>query len=219
MIELGPRTPDLATLYRQANDGDPAAQCDLAIRLHDGDGVPQDQSAASRWMKKAAEGGDPWAQTQYAIQLRSTGQQESQRESVEWLKRAVEQGDHRAQCTLGAQQHLGVGTPVDLQSALVNMTMASLGGFEGSTSLLAQSAAELPDINWNAVFERVRWAKLTFIMGPLVEGHLEGLTSNREHDDGTDDARWLQYETETAKNLFMTAPGSILVQCLMTLFL
>jgi hypothetical protein len=111
---------------------------------------------------------------------------------------------------LGAQQYLGIGTSVDLEAALVNLTMASLGGFEDSTNLLAKSAAELPSINWDAVFERVRWAKLAFIMGPLVEGHLEGLTRSREHDDGADDAPWLQYETEAARNLFMTAPGLIL---------
>jgi Sel1 repeat len=209
MVEPGPKSRDLETLYRRAEDGDPTAQRDLAVCLHNGDGVSQDWAAAGLWLKKAAEGGDPWAQTQYAINLRSTGEPENQRESVEWLKRAVEQGDHRARCTLGAQQHLGIGTPVDLESALVNLTLASLGGYEDARSMLAPLAA-LPNINWDAVFERVRWAKLTFIMGPLVDGHLKGLTRNREHDDGTDHAPWLRYETEVAQDLFKPAPGSIL---------
>jgi hypothetical protein len=200
---------DPETLYRRADDGDPAAQRDLAICLQNGDGVPQDQSTAHWWLKKAADGGDPWAQTQHAILLRSTKDPAKERESVEWLKRAVEQGDHRAQMTLGSQQYLGIGTPVDFEAALVSMIMASLGGAQGAEDLLAKLAA-LPDINSDAVFERVRWANLTFIMGPLVDGHLEGLTTNREHDDGTDEAPWLQYETEAAKNLFVAAPVSIL---------
>jgi hypothetical protein len=209
MIEPRPNG-DLEILWRRAGDGDPVAQRDLAICLYKGDGVPQDRSAASLLLKMAAEGGDPFAQTRHAIQLRATGEPEKQRESVEWLKRAAEQGDHEAQCTLGAQQHLGIGTAVDLESAMVNLTMASLGGFEHARKLLAQAAAELPSINWAAVFERVRWAQLTFIMGPLVEGHLEGLTVNREQDDGKDDAPWLRYEREAAERLFMTTPGWIL---------
>jgi Sel1 repeat len=209
MVEADPKLRDLETLYRRAEDGNPAAQRDLAVCLHNGDGVPQDQAAAILWLRKAAEGGDPWAQTQHAINLRSTGDPENQRESIEWLERAVEKGDHRARCTLGAQQHLGIGTPVDVESALVNLTMASLGGFEDAKSMLASLAA-LPNINWDAVYERVRWAKLTFIMGPMVKGHLDLLTSNRERDDGTDHAPWLRYETEVAQDLFKPAPGSIL---------
>jgi hypothetical protein len=209
MIEAGPKRSDLDTLYRRAHDGDPIAQRDLAVCLHNGDGVPQDRTAAILWLEKAAEGGDPWAQTQYAINLRSTGEPEKQRESVEWLKRAVEQGDHRARCTLGAQQHLGIGTPVDVESAIVNLTMASLGGSEEAKGMLAPLAA-LPNINWDAVYERVRWAKLTFIMGPFPEGHSEGSTTYRQHVDGTDDARWLKYETEVAQDLFKPVTGSIL---------
>jgi hypothetical protein len=209
MSETIPNSRNLKTLYRLADDGVPTAQRDLAICLQNGDGVAQDQSAATWWLKKAAEGGDPWAQTQHAILLRSTKDREKECESVEWLKRAVEQGDHRAQLTLGLQQYLGVGTPVDFEAALVSVIMASLGGAQGAEDLLAKLAA-LPDINSDAVFERVRWANLTFVMGPLVDGHLEGLTMNREHDDGTDEAPWLQYETEAAQGLFATSPGSIL---------
>jgi TPR repeat protein len=209
MVEADPKLRDVETLYRRAEDGNPTAQRDFAVCLHNGDGVPQDRAAAMVWMKKAAEGGDPWAQTQYAIHLRSTGEPENQRESVEWLKRAAEQGDHRAQYTLGGQQFLGIGTPVDLESAFVNLTMASLGGSEEAKRMLAE-AAGLTSINWDAVYERVRWADLTFIMGPFLEGHLEGLTTYRQHEDSTDDTLWLGYEKETAQILFKPGSGSIL---------
>jgi hypothetical protein len=91
------------------------------------------------------------------------------------------------------------------------MTMAALGGFEDAKGPLTQMAKALPDATWNAVFDRVQWAYLTFIIGPLVDGHLEGLTTYRQHKDGTDDSVWLRYETETAEGLFKkTEPGSIL---------
>jgi uncharacterized protein len=91
---------DPEELFKRANEGDIDAQRDLAIRLYNGDGLPQDQPSASLWLKKAADGGDPWAQTTFAIQLRATKEPEKERESVEWLKRAVAQGDPRGQCTL-----------------------------------------------------------------------------------------------------------------------
>src|SRR6266478_6039698 len=84
-----PKNAELEDLRRRAKDGDPAAQRDLAVRLHSGDGLPQDRSSADLWLKKAAEGGDAWAQTQYAIQLRTTKVPTKERESVEWLKRAI----------------------------------------------------------------------------------------------------------------------------------
>jgi hypothetical protein len=210
MSEPAPERSDVEALYRRANQGDPEAQRDLAICLHKGDGVAQDQSAASFWLRKAAEGGDAWAQTQYAIQLRATKQPENERESVEWLKRAAEQAHPEAYFTLGLQQYLGIGTPIDMESGLVGMTQAALGGFEYARGPLADFA-KLSDATWNAVFDRVQWAYLTFIMGPLVDGHLEGLTTYRQHRDGSDDTRWLKYETESAQTLFKnTASESIL---------
>jgi hypothetical protein len=168
------------------------------------------ESSDLETLYRRANDGDSVAQCDLAIQLRSTKQPENERASVEWLKRAAEQGDPRAQFTLGLQQYWGIGTAIDLESALVSMTMASLGGFQDAVPALAQ-LAELPDANWSAVFDRVRWANLTFVMGPLIDGHLEGLTTYRQHEDGTDDAVWFRYETETAEMLFKkTVPGSIL---------
>jgi hypothetical protein len=43
-------------------------------------------------------------------------------------------------------------------------------------------------------------------MGPLADGHLDGLTQNRLEDDGTDNAPWLQYEREVAEGLFVNRP-------------
>jgi TPR repeat protein len=56
-----------------------------SICLHNGEGVARDQLTGAHWFKKAAEGGDAWAQTQYAIQLRLSKLPENERESVEWL--------------------------------------------------------------------------------------------------------------------------------------
>jgi hypothetical protein len=190
---------DPMTLHDLAVAGDPSAQRVLAIRLHTGDGVQVDQQLAGFWLQKAAEHGDSWAQTQHAINLRLTGNPDHERESVEWLTRAVEQGDPWAQFTLGLQQYEGIGTAVDFDAALVNIIQASLGGFEDAGELLPKLLV-LPNIDRDAIFERVRWASLTFIMGPLVDGHLTGLRA--------DEALWFQYETDTADLVFVK--GSVL---------
>jgi hypothetical protein len=58
------------------------------------------------------------------------------------------------------------------------------------------------------VFDHVRWPILTFVMGPTVDGHLDGLTKNRLEDDGTDNPFWLQYEKEVAEGLFTSRSES-----------
>jgi Sel1 repeat len=202
---------DPKELLNRANEGDIDAQRDLAIRLYNGDGLPQDLVRANLYLKKAADGGDPWAQTTYAIQLRATKEPEKERESIEWLTRAVAQGDPRARCNLGAQQFLGIGTPVDRESAIVNYITASLTGYEDAREFLNKVKDEVPTDSWSKIFDRVRWPDLTFIMGPLADGHLDECTKDREQDDGTETAQWLEYERETAKSLFMAEKSSLAV--------
>jgi hypothetical protein len=79
--------------------------------------------------------------------------------------------------------------------------MAALSGFEDAKAALAEMA-DLSDAIWNPVFDRVQWAQLTFLMGPLLDGHLEGLTTYQQHKDGGDDTVWMRYETETAEMIF-----------------
>jgi hypothetical protein len=48
----------------------------------------------------------------------------------------------------------------------------------------------------------------SFSWGPLIDGHLDGLTKNRLEDDGSDNPPWLQYEREVADSLFINRPGA-----------
>jgi TPR repeat protein len=52
MVEPDPKRSDLEILYRQAENGDPIAQRNLAGRLNNGDGVPQDRAAAILWLRR-----------------------------------------------------------------------------------------------------------------------------------------------------------------------
>lgn len=193
---------ELDALIGKALGGDVECQRYLAIRLHYADSAPHDKSAALIFLRKAAEGGDPWAQTTLAIELRNTKKPDKEEESVRWLSLAAEQRDARARLTLGTQQFLGIGTPVDIESAAVNMIMASLAGFEGAKDLAAEVIAALPEPSRTKVIDRVNWAAITLVLGPLTEGHHDRVRESQENDDGSEDALWLQYERETADILF-----------------
>ena len=53
----------LADLQKSAERGDPDAQWQMAIRYHDGEGVPQDDTEAMKWFERAAEQGHVDAQS------------------------------------------------------------------------------------------------------------------------------------------------------------
>jgi TPR repeat protein len=53
----------VANLYTLAVQGAAAAQFDLALRCHDGEGVAKDPLEAAKWYRKAADQGDTEAQS------------------------------------------------------------------------------------------------------------------------------------------------------------
>jgi hypothetical protein len=203
---------DFEKLLERAESGDPSAQSDLAYAYYNGYGVAKDKNAAQHWLQKAVAGEDPWALTTYAIDLRTSGlrsgDQRALAESVRLLEIAAKMGDARAHLTLGFQLFLGIGTEKNPHRAAAELLM---GTFAGSTDAAGYFEKLTPDIapnEWPLVFNFVRWPILTFLMGPLAEGHLPGLTQNRLEDDGTDDAPWFQYERQTANSTFVTSPGN-----------
>jgi TPR repeat protein len=197
-----PVNTEFDALVGKAIGGDVESQRNLAIHLHYADGAPHEKSAAMIFLRRAAEGGDPWAQTTLAIELRNTKKPDKEVESVRFLSLAAAQRDARARLTLGLHQSLGIGTPVDIESAAVNMIMASLAGFEGARDLAAKIIAALDETSRAKVIERVEWADLTLILGPLVEGHHDRVRESQENDDGSDNALWLQFERESADIMF-----------------
>lgn len=203
---------DLARLVDVAERGDTDAQCTLATKLYKGDGVPQDQDAASLWLRSAAEGEHPWAQTTLAIQLRATKQASNEQESIDWLNKAAEHGDARARFNLGLSQVLGVGTPVELESGFANLIMASLAGFPEAREMIEKTRTVIQPHDWPSIFDRVKWSQIQIILGPLAEGHLDSIRESQENDDGSDNAPWLQYDREVAEAMFLSGEkgGSVL---------
>ena len=54
--------PDLTECRAGAEQGDPAAQCDLGRAYFMGEGVREDETQGVAWFRKAADQGEPFAQ-------------------------------------------------------------------------------------------------------------------------------------------------------------
>ncbi len=108
----------LEILTPLAEQGNPIAQENLARMYLNGRGVPQNDSEAARWMRKAADQG--FAQAQYllgALYDDGRGVPQSKSESLKWMRRAAEQDHPAAQYDLAVSYSLGKGLPVDWERA------------------------------------------------------------------------------------------------------
>jgi TPR repeat protein len=111
----GPPTPEL---IRRAVKGEASAAREMA-EIHDyGLGVTEDQEAASRWYRKAAEAGDVIGAYQLALR-RSVGLGLPLDEwaSMRWLETAAKAGHPKAMWRMGEIYDHGGLVPADLVSA------------------------------------------------------------------------------------------------------
>jgi TPR repeat protein len=103
-----------------ANDGDAAAQYNLALMYMTGRGVQQDYAAAAIWLRKAAEQGYAFAQSNLGTLYRDgRGVPENDAEAVVWFRKAAHQGDPVAQFLFGGQYVTGQGVARDYAEALL----------------------------------------------------------------------------------------------------
>ena len=129
---------DLATLRVQAEGGEAEAQTELGARYFRGDGVPQDDAEAARWLLLAAEQGDPDAQNKLGF-LRSQGRGVSKDEAKAalWYRRAAELGDAKGQFNFGLACEEGRGVSEDAKQATEWWRRAAMQGHPGAQLKLA----------------------------------------------------------------------------------
>ena len=91
--------------------------------------------------------------------------------------------------------------------------MASLAGLDEAKDFSDKAMASVPKQSRERLIERVQWSHLTFILGPLITGHHDGIRESQENDDGSDGALWLEHARETAEAIFLSSKadqGSLL---------
>ena len=82
------------------------AQYILGVMYHEGEGVPQDYAEAMRWFRRAAEQGDPAAQSELGVMYhKGQGVLQDYAEAMRWFRRAAEQEDPFAQYNLGVMYY------------------------------------------------------------------------------------------------------------------
>lgn len=115
---LKPKTK-IEELREKAEKGDAQAQFDLGWAYDQGNGIPQDQSEAAKWYRKAADQGHRIAQYNLGCLYHSgSGVCLDHAEAAKWYHKAVAQGYTYATNNLGTLYQYGTGVEQDLTKAM-----------------------------------------------------------------------------------------------------
>ncbi len=102
-------------LVAVSEKGDIRAQTELWKRFLD----QQNYVEATKWLRKAAEQGDPRAQFNLALSYeKGQGIEKSETEAVKWYRKSADQGDALAQLNLGICYSIGRGIRQSYTEAL-----------------------------------------------------------------------------------------------------
>ena len=136
---------DYATALREwrplAEQGHADAQFNLGLMYSKGKGVPQDDTLAAKWYRKAAEQGQVQAQLALAgwharcggnigplCRLRMGSPNLDYTEAAKWYRLAAEQGNAEAQRNIGVMYAEGQGVPQDYVMAHKWLNLAAAQG-------------------------------------------------------------------------------------------
>lgn len=109
-----------------AEKGDAKSQHNLGVMYDYGRGVPQDNTEALKWYRKAAEQGLPDAQYNLGLMYeKGQGVPQNHTEAGKWYRRAADQGLPEAQVNLGIMYYNGQGVPQDYILAHMWLNLAA----------------------------------------------------------------------------------------------
>jgi hypothetical protein len=109
-----------------ADDGDARAESIVAQIHYRGRGVPQSDTEAAKWFRRAADQGDAVAQFYLGVMYNEgRGVPQDYAEAAKWYKLAAEQGDALAQYNLGLSYARGEGVTPDPVAAHMWLNLAS----------------------------------------------------------------------------------------------
>jgi TPR repeat protein len=131
---------------RAAEQGEPNAQQDLGVLLHEGRGVRRDDRASVRWYRRAAARGNSGAMFNLFLCHRyGDGVTRNLRRGVAWLRRAAARGSSRAMARLGYEVFVGRGARRD-PAAGVRWCLRALDALERRPTLA--DGAGRSDFTW-----------------------------------------------------------------------
>ncbi len=120
---------DVSATETLAKRGIASSQYQLGAMYARGDGVPEDQAAAIKWYRLAAEQGNPDGQRMLAeMYANGRGVKQDDAEAVKWWQMSATQGDPDSIYKLGLLFNTGVGMPRDYIEAYAYFSVASTLG-------------------------------------------------------------------------------------------
>ena len=128
----------------------------------DGEGVPEDDAAAIRWYRLAAEQGNAGAQLNLGLMYtRGEGVPQDDAEAVRWYRLAAEQGQVIAQFNLGVNYDRGEGVPKGAVNAYAWFNIAAARGYTNAKKAKELVAADMtqPQIAEAQKRSREYWAR------------------------------------------------------------
>jgi len=121
--------PDFDETMAAAKQGKAYAQYNLGVMYDKGVGVPENNTEAVKWFRKAADQGLAMAQYNLGALYRiGEGVPENNTEAVEWFRKAADQGNADAQSMLAYMYADGEGVPENSIRAYVWWSMAKTQG-------------------------------------------------------------------------------------------
>ncbi len=128
----------LTELRPLAAKGDPNAQFLLGMLYDSGKGVAQDQAAAVKWYRKAAEQKHLIAQLFLGVMLYSgQGVKQDYKEAARWFRTPADSGNDQAQFYLGSMYANGTGVKKDEAEAIRWLEKSAAQGNTRAMGLLA----------------------------------------------------------------------------------
>lgn len=135
---------DEALVRARAVRGEAQAQYELGSRYFYGQGVPQDDTQAVQWFRRAAEQGHADAQSFLAMTYRAgRGVTLNFEEAAAWARKAAEQGHAHGQGLLGIMSFDGQGVPKDAVEGYKWETLAAARATEEDMKRFASNAVKI----------------------------------------------------------------------------
>jgi TPR repeat protein len=120
---------DAQRACERAMQGFADAQINLGVMYAGGRGVPQSDTEAVKWYRKAAEQGDAYGQASLGFMYSNgRGVPQSDAEALKWYRLATDQGNAFGQASLGWMYHYGRGVPQSNTEAVKWYRLAAAQG-------------------------------------------------------------------------------------------
>ena len=151
-----------------ANEGNANAQALLGQMYESGEGVPEDDSEAVKWYRKAAEHGLAEAQHYLGLMyVKGIGVPGNDSEAVKWYRKAAEQGHAKSQLQLGVMYGSGAGISQDNSESAKWFQKAAEQGLADAQHFLGLCYAFGNGVHVDDV-AAVKWYRKA-----AVQGHVE----------------------------------------------